>query len=119
LLQSPGAIAVTARPRLRTVQIAAILAIVRVLDAEQLEIFLPIRPLLRQRRRTETGLHPVRHAVVTDVAAADVVTAASETLSENAIAPASARWRGRYRVDIDPPARIVALVRTHPDTSDV
>ena len=36
---------------------------VRILHAEQVEIFFPIRPLFRQRRITKTGLDPLRHAL--------------------------------------------------------
>src|SRR6476660_705118 len=63
LLQPSRAVAIRTRPRLSPVLVTAILAIVRVFHAEQLKIFLPIRPLFLQRRRAETGLDPMRGAV--------------------------------------------------------
>lgn len=64
LLQLPRAITIAARPRLRAIFMPAIFPIVRVLDAEQLEIFFPIRTLLSQRRGAKTSFHPVSHAIV-------------------------------------------------------
>src|SRR5262245_17423730 len=63
LLETPGAIAITAGPRFAAGFVPAILAIVGVLDLQQFKILLPIRPFLRQRRSAETGLDPVRVAI--------------------------------------------------------
>ncbi len=46
--QSFRAVAVAARPRFAAVFVTAVFAIVRVLDAEQFEVFLPVRFLLLQ-----------------------------------------------------------------------
>jgi len=59
----PGAIAIAAGPRLGAVQVPAIPAGVRVLDADQLEITFPIRAFLFQRRGTETGFDPMGSAI--------------------------------------------------------
>lgn len=59
-----GAIAMAARPRFGAIFVPAILAIVRVPDAQQLKKFLPVRPFLRQRRGAETGFHPMCDTVL-------------------------------------------------------
>src|SRR4051812_1595515 len=58
------AVALPARPRLFTVLIPAVLARVSILHAHQLEIFLPVRPLLFQRGGAEAALDPADGAVV-------------------------------------------------------
>ena len=58
LLERACAITLAASPRLRTVKIAAALAGMGILNAHQLEVFLPVGPLFLQWRRTETDLHP-------------------------------------------------------------
>ncbi len=63
LLQLPRAIAVAAGPRLGAVLMAAIPPGVRVFYAQELEVFLPVWPLLRQRRITKTDFHPAHRAV--------------------------------------------------------
>ena len=45
-LQTLGTIAVLAGPRLRSVLVAALPAVMRIPDLDQLEVLLPIRPLL-------------------------------------------------------------------------
>src|SRR4051812_17830000 len=63
-LFEPGrAVALAARPRLGAVFVPAVFPRVRVLHREQLEKFLPIRPLLVERRGAKTNLHPARDAV--------------------------------------------------------
>lgn len=64
LLEFPGAIAVGAGPRLGAVEVAAVSAAVRVFDADELEVFLPVRPFLGERRGAKAGLDPVGGAVV-------------------------------------------------------
>src|SRR5438552_14774227 len=51
-------ITVTAGPRFLTVQVATIPTSVCILHAEELEILLPIRPLLGQWLLAETDFHP-------------------------------------------------------------
>ena len=72
-LQPFRAIAVAAGPGIGAVPITAILAVVGVFDAEQFEIFLPIRPLFLQWRGAETGLNPMRGAVVGDAGLLHIV----------------------------------------------
>ena len=62
-LQSLRAITVRAGPGLGAILVAAIPASMRVLDAEQVEVFLPIRTLLLQRDRTKTGFHPMGRSI--------------------------------------------------------
>ena len=57
------AITLAAGPRFCSIFVTAIAARVRILHAEQVEIFFPIRPLFRERRITKTGLDPSRHAL--------------------------------------------------------
>src|SRR5579862_642503 len=64
--QTLGAIAVLAGPRLRSVLIATLPAIVRILDLDQLEVLLPIGPLFLQRTRTVANLNPTGRAVWTE-----------------------------------------------------
>src|SRR6478672_3956637 len=61
VFQLPRTIAIAACPRLDAVFVPAIPAGMRVLYAEELEIFFPIRSLFCQRRIAETGLDPCRH----------------------------------------------------------
>ncbi len=65
-LQSFRAITVRAGPWLCPIQVAAVLAVVGLFDTDQLEIFLPIRPLFLQRRGAETGFDPMRCAIFAD-----------------------------------------------------
>jgi hypothetical protein len=62
-LQPHRAIAVLARPRLRSILIPALPPIMRILHARQFEILFPIRPLFLQRRRAITDLNPSGDAV--------------------------------------------------------
>jgi hypothetical protein len=59
------AIALTARPRFLTIQVATISACVRVFYAKQFEIFFPIGPFLCERRRAEANFHPAHGAIIT------------------------------------------------------
>src|SRR5439155_17218450 len=59
-----GAVAVDAGPRLGAVQITAPRARVRVLYSHEIEILLPMRPFLLQRRRAEAHLDPLHAAVL-------------------------------------------------------
>src|SRR5262245_54005611 len=58
-----GAIAVTAGPRLGAVLVPAVSSRMSVLHVEQVEIFLPVRSLLRERGGAKTHLDPARRAV--------------------------------------------------------
>jgi hypothetical protein len=58
------AIAIAARPCLGAVLVPAIPARVRVLYAQELEIFFPVRLFFRQRRIAKTGFDPGGDAVV-------------------------------------------------------
>ena len=73
LFEAFGAIAVGAGPGLGAVQIAAVFAIVRVFDAEEVEIFFPVRTLLLKRRWAETGFDPMGSAVVPEASLLHVV----------------------------------------------
>src|SRR5262249_25717305 len=55
---------VATRPRLGAVQVTTAVPAVRVLDAHQLEVFLPVRPLFLQRLSAEADLDPADAAVV-------------------------------------------------------
>src|SRR5688572_2985173 len=57
-LQLRGAVAFAARPRLLAIEVATLVASVRVLHADELEILLPVRPLLVQRHVAEADLDP-------------------------------------------------------------
>ena len=84
-MPSPRAVAVATRPRLGAVLMAAVAPRVRVFDAEQLEVFFPIRPLFGQRRVAETGLDPSRDAAVIDprlLHIVDVFVAGDGTFTE-------------------------------------
>jgi hypothetical protein len=59
------AIALAACPRFLTIQVATIFACVRVFYAKQFEIFFPIGPFLRERRRAEANFHPTHGAIIT------------------------------------------------------
>ena len=72
-LQSLRAIAVAADPRLRPVFVAAIAPRVRILHTEQLEIFLPIRTLFRERWIAEASFHPDRTSGIVHARFAHVV----------------------------------------------
>ena len=56
-----GAIAVAASPGLHAVLVTAVFPRVCIFHAEQVEIFFPVRPFLRQRRIAKTGLDPDRN----------------------------------------------------------
>jgi hypothetical protein len=59
------AIALAARPRFLTIQIATIFTCVRVFYAEQFEVFFPIGALLCEWRRAEANFHPTHGAIIT------------------------------------------------------
>jgi len=83
-----GAIAMAARPWLNAVFMTAMLAVVRVLDAQQFEKFLPVGPFLGQRYVAKTGFHPVRHPVVADarlLQVPSIFVAGDRTLAERAV----------------------------------
>jgi hypothetical protein len=65
LLELFRAIAIAAGPRLDPVFVATIPTGMGVFDAEQMEIFLPIRAFLSERRIAKAALDPGRHAVFT------------------------------------------------------
>jgi hypothetical protein len=62
--EAARAIALRARPRFGAVQIAAVSTCVRIFDADQIEVFLPIRSLFLERDPAEANLHPMGGAVV-------------------------------------------------------
>src|SRR2546425_11416894 len=62
-LEACRAVAVTAGPRLRPVLVTTPAAGVRVLDADEIEVLLPVWAFLLKRRGAEAGLHPL-HAPV-------------------------------------------------------
>jgi hypothetical protein len=64
LLEAFCAIAVRAGPGLCAIPVTAILSVVSILDAEQLEVLFPIRPLLLKRGRAKTGLNPMCNAIL-------------------------------------------------------
>ena len=63
LFQLLRTVAIAARPRFGPVLVPAIAARMRVLHPDELEIFFPIRPFLRQRRIAKTGFDPGRDAL--------------------------------------------------------
>ena len=63
LFQPRRAVAVTASPRLGSILIAAVAAIVSILHARQIEILFPVRTLFLQGRRTIADFHPPRSLV--------------------------------------------------------
>ena len=58
LFELSCAVAFAARPGFLTIQVAAISTGVRVLHAEQVEIFFPVRAFLREWRRAKANLYP-------------------------------------------------------------
>jgi hypothetical protein len=64
--ESLGAITIATSPRLRSVFVPAVSARVRVLNAEEVEIYFPIGPFFRQRRIAKTDLDPSRNSVFVD-----------------------------------------------------
>src|SRR5262245_53172 len=64
LFEPLGAITIRACPRLGSIQVAATLTVVRILYTDQIEILLPIGPLLLQRRRAKACLDPMRRSVL-------------------------------------------------------
>ena len=88
------AIAIAACPRLSAVFVTAILPVVRVLDAQELKVFLPIRSLFLQRSGAVADLHPMRDAVPANARLLRVVQvflARDRTLSERAVGRAFSR----------------------------
>jgi RNA polymerase sigma factor (sigma-70 family) len=63
LLESFRAITIAAGPGLGSVFMPAIAPRMGILHAQQIKVLLPIRTLLLERSRAETGLHPVRRPV--------------------------------------------------------
>ena len=63
LLELLCTITLATRPRLRSIFVAAIPARVRIFHTEQIEIFLPIRAFLRERRIAEAGFNPCSDTV--------------------------------------------------------
>src|SRR5260370_15602092 len=66
LFQPRGVVAISAGPRLRAVLVAAFTTVVSVLDLDQVEILLPIRTLLLQRRGAITDFDPAHRLVCTN-----------------------------------------------------
>ena len=62
-LQAMRAIAIPASPRLRSVLVPALPAVVRILHLHQFEVLLPIGPLLFQGSRTVADLNPAGSTV--------------------------------------------------------
>lgn len=62
-LQLLRAIAVAARPWLRAILVAAVTAGMSIFHAQQVEVLLPIRPLLLQRCAAKTHFHPLRRVI--------------------------------------------------------
>ena len=62
--KSARAIALRACPRFSAVQITAVPTRVRIFDADQIEVFLPVRTLFLEWNSAEANLHPMRGAVV-------------------------------------------------------
>jgi hypothetical protein len=63
LFQPLRAVTIGAGPGLGAIYIAAIFPVVSDFDAEQFEVFLPVRTFHLQGRGAEAGFHPVRCAV--------------------------------------------------------
>src|SRR5213592_4806958 len=63
-LESIRAIAVATGPRLGSIFITATLPAVRILDANEVEILFPVRPLFLKRQSAEANLHPAHATVV-------------------------------------------------------
>src|SRR5438445_3408485 len=59
-----GTIAVAAGPRLGSIFITATLPAVRILDANEVEILFPVRPLFLKRQSAEANFHPTHTTVV-------------------------------------------------------
>ena len=66
MLEPLGAITIATCPRLRSVFVPAVSARVRVLNAQEFEIFLPIRSFFRERWIAKADLDPSRNAVFVD-----------------------------------------------------
>lgn len=66
LLKFLRTVATPAGPGLGPVLVAAVFSRVRVFDAKEFEILLPVRPLLIERRGAEAGFHPFDDAVCVD-----------------------------------------------------
>src|SRR5229473_3444022 len=66
LFERRGAVAISAGPRLRAVLVAAFTTVVSVLDLDQVEILLPIRTLLLQRRGAVADFDPAHRLVCTN-----------------------------------------------------
>ena len=66
MLEPLGAITIATCPRLRSVFLPAVSARVRVLNAQEFEIFLPIRSFFRERWIAKADLDPSRNAVFVD-----------------------------------------------------
>src|ERR1051325_59613 len=63
-LQPQRAIAIAASPWFRAIFVAAVTPGVRVLDAEQVEIFFPVGPFFFQGGMAKTALDPADHTVL-------------------------------------------------------
>jgi len=88
VLQASGAIAVLARPGLRAVAVKALAPVVRVLDARELKILLPIRALLGKRRVAEADFHPANSVVLAQTCLphiAEIFVACHGTAAERAV----------------------------------
>ena len=73
LLEAARAIAVTAGPRLRAIEITAFSSGVGVTNFDQLEVFFPIRAFLFERYAAETHFDPARHPVPGDTRVLHVI----------------------------------------------
>jgi len=88
LFQLLRAITIATRPRLRSIFVPAVSARVRVLNAQEFEIFLPIRPFFRERWIAKADLDPSRNSVFVDARLLhimEVFVTGDRTASEGAL----------------------------------
>ena len=86
-LELPRTIAFTARPRFASIQVAAVSARVCILDAQQVKVILPIRPLFFEWTPTEADLHPARGPIASHTCllhVMQVLIAGDRTFAESA-----------------------------------
>jgi len=73
LFELACAIAIAARPGFAAVFVPTIPSRVRIFDAHEIEIFLPVRSLFSEGRIAETGFHPSRNAVGAEASFAHII----------------------------------------------
>jgi hypothetical protein len=87
LFEFLGAVAVAARPWFSSVRISAVLAGVRILDAKEMEILLPIGPFLLQGTGAKAHFDPRTHAISLDAGSGHILQifiARDRTLAQSA-----------------------------------